>query len=100
MVSRAKVYDCLQEIFDPEVGINIVDLGLVYDVAVEQDNVAVDFTLTYRGCPLGPQIQQSIIDSLTTSGATAHATANLVWEPRWDPSFMSDEARVSLGYPI
>ena len=95
-MSKANVYDLLQEVVDPEVGINIVDLGLVYSVAVERDTVEVQFTLTYPGCPLGPEIKKSIIDALMAGSGAAHVSAKLVWEP----GLMSDEARVSLGYPI
>jgi metal-sulfur cluster biosynthetic enzyme len=100
MVSRGKVYELLQQVIDPELGINIVDLGLVYDVEVDESIIRVDFTLTYPGCPLGPLIQKDIVTTLQANTGIKTIETNLVWQPLWQPELMSEEARVSLGYPI
>ena len=117
MVSRGKIYELLQQVIDPELGINIVDLGLVYDVEVDENSakedfgfaedgsIRVDFTLTYPGCPLGAMIQKDIVTTIKAGTAKAGTgikiiETNLVWQPLWQPELMSEEARVSLGYPI
>ncbi len=100
MVSRGKIYELLQQVIDPELGINIVDLGLLYDVEVEDINIRVDFTLTYPGCPLGAMIQKDIVTTLQAGTGIKTIETNLVWQPLWQPELMSEEARVSLGYPI
>lgn len=112
MVSRGKIYELLQQVIDPELGINIVDLGLVYDVevdessaradfgSVEESSIKVDFTLTYPGCPLGSIIQKDIVTTIQAGTGIKTIETNLVWQPLWQPELMSEEARVSLGYPI
>ena len=100
MIAKAKVYDYLGEVIDPEMGINIIELGLVYRVAVEEDSVEVDFTLTYPGCPLGPEIEKDIIEVLRKKAGVTDVKTTVVWQPAWQPSYMSEEARIGLGYPI
>ncbi len=105
MVTRGKIFELLQQVIDPELGINIVDLGLVYDVDVDDSRITVDFTLTYPGCPLGEMIQKDIVTTIEAGTAKAGTgiktiETNLVWQPLWQPELMSEEARVSLGYPI
>ena len=100
MVLKQDIYDSLQDVIDPEMGINIVDLGLVYDVRVDEDAIEVDFTLTYPGCPLAPEIRNDIVETLRMSFGIAHVKAKIVWKPPWHPGLMSEEARISFGYPI
>lgn len=102
MVTTAQVFDALREVIDPEMGINILDLGLIYEVKAEEELIEVNFTLTYPGCPAADDIQQQIVWTLgVLSGLPEERIrANLVWEPRWGPQFMSEEARLALGYPI
>ncbi len=99
-VSEERVYEALKEVFDPELGINIVDLGLVYGLDLSGDGIRVEYTLTYPGCPLGDQIRQDITTVLWSRLGVPRITAELVWEPLWGPERMSEEARISLGYPI
>lgn len=96
------VYAALREVRDPELGINIVDLGLVYEVALdaENDRVEVDFTVTYPGCPAAVDIFQGIIAAVKKNTGVKEVKPRLVWQPPWDPALMSEEARLELGYPI
>ncbi len=87
---------------DPELGINVVDLGLIYRVETGPEGFEVDFTLTYPGCPLGEIIERDIVRVLSTAFdlPAERVRARLVWQPFWGPERMSEEARVSMGYPI
>ncbi|MGQ9630414.1 MAG: metal-sulfur cluster assembly factor [bacterium] len=90
--------DVLRECYDPEIPVNIVDLGLVYDVRVEGDNVSVDMTLTAPGCPLHSFIAQDVRQKLQGLDGVKEARVNVVWEPRWTPDKMSDAAKKILGF--
>jgi len=99
MVSRDAVLMVLKNVEDPEIQMNIVDLGLVYRVDVREDAIEVDFTLTYPGCPAEEMIRSDIIETLRDAfGLEVKAT--IVWSPMWGPERMSEEARLALGYPI
>jgi metal-sulfur cluster biosynthetic enzyme len=97
MATKEQVYEALQTCYDPEIPVNIVDLGLVYDVQVSEDKVAVKMTLTAPGCGMGgfiaSQARQKILDIPNVS----EATVDLVWDPPWDPSRISEEAKQKLG---
>jgi len=99
-ISRGAVLEELKNVLDPELGMNIVDLGLVYRVEVTEDKVEVDFSLTYPGCPAGEHIREDIRTTLLDVTGMENVVTNLVWDPPWTPDFMTEEARVSLGYPI
>ncbi|MFW5801730.1 MAG: metal-sulfur cluster assembly factor [Spirochaeta sp.] len=101
MISKAECLDALREVVDPEIGINIVDVGLVYRVEPKEDSIEVDFTLTSPGCPLADTIMQDIHDSLQkAAGDDIEIKTELVWNPPWSIEFLSEEARLELGYPI
>jgi metal-sulfur cluster biosynthetic enzyme len=92
--------ELLREVIDPEIGINIVDLGLVYDVGLSGDGVAsVRMTLTTPGCPLGGYIDDEIRDILWGAPGVADIDVRIVWDPPWDPDeMMSDWAKDQLGW--
>ncbi len=96
-----EVLAALKSVYDPELGISIVDLGLVYGVQIEPDNdsVIIDMTLTPPACPLGPVIKSQAHSVLTTAyPSVEEVDINLVWTPRWDPQTMaSEEAKAELG---
>jgi metal-sulfur cluster biosynthetic enzyme len=95
---RPKILEALKQVYDPELGINIVDLGLVYSVDV-QDNGDVDITysLTTMGCPIGPLIEDQIRAFLAPIEGIAEVRPDLVFRPPWSPELMSDEAKAALG---
>jgi metal-sulfur cluster biosynthetic enzyme len=97
MVTEDQVRDALSEVIDPEIGINIVDLGLVYDVRIDAGHVEVDFMVTTPLCPLGPYLVRAVESRLLALPGVASAEARVVLHPPWDPSLMSDEARRLLG---
>jgi metal-sulfur cluster biosynthetic enzyme len=100
MATKGEVLDALSRVVDPEIGLNIVDVGLVYRVEVEEDRVEVDFTLTSPGCPLADTIMADIQREIGDATGIENIQANLVWNPPWSLDFMSEEARLQLGYPI
>jgi metal-sulfur cluster biosynthetic enzyme len=93
-----RVLDALKNVFDPELGINIVDLGLVYDVAVTGGDVHVEYALTTMGCPIGPLIEQQMQAILTQLPGVRSVDAEMVMRPPWSPEMMSEEAKAALGY--
>jgi metal-sulfur cluster biosynthetic enzyme len=92
------VNELLFDVIDPELGVNIVDLGLVYDVKIHGGDVEVVMTLTTQGCPLGGFIEDEILDYLAQAPQIGLVKVTLVWEPPWDPEFMTDTAREQLGW--
>jgi metal-sulfur cluster biosynthetic enzyme len=96
-LSRDAVYDALKNVFDPELGLNIVDLGLVYEVDVTPEgDVDIQYTLTTMGCPIGPLIEDQMRALLTELGVR-EVRPEMVIRPPWTPEMMSDEAKASLG---
>jgi metal-sulfur cluster biosynthetic enzyme len=100
LTDRNEILEALKEVYDPEIGVNIVDLGLVYGVDWDEKRgqVHVDLTLTSPGCPLGPQIIRDIRWALGEFEDVLQAEVDLVWTPLWHPSMMSDDAKDELGY--
>ncbi len=87
----------LKAVIDPEIYQNIVDLGLVYDIQVDEGNgVVVTMTLTTPHCPMGPQIIENVEQTLRSKGASA-VQVNIVWEPVWTPAAMTEELQRELG---
>ncbi len=100
MPSREEILEILRKVDDPEIGINIVDLGLIYRAESRGEAVEVDYTLTYPGCPAEKIIRREIIGVIQDAFGVADVKATTVWTPLWGPERMSEEARVALGYPI
>ncbi|MBW7884938.1 MAG: metal-sulfur cluster assembly factor [Caldilineaceae bacterium] len=96
-LTTEKSWGALRSVIDPEIYQNIVDLGLVYDIAINGDNeVLVTMTLTTPHCPMGPQIIENVEKVLRKEGAS-QVTVNIVWEPMWTPDAMTDELKRLLG---
>ena len=99
MVTEGQVYDALRTCYDPEIPVNIVDLGLIYEVTVKDDNVHVVMTLTARGCPLHSFISLEVRARLASIPGIKSANVQVVWDPPWDPSRLSEAAKKMLGLP-
>jgi len=95
---REQVLEALKNVHDPELGINIVDLGLVYGVDIEDDTVHVTYTLTTMGCPIGPLIEAEIKQFLSGVPGIELINAEMVLRPPWTPEMMSEEAKAALGF--
>jgi metal-sulfur cluster biosynthetic enzyme len=93
------VREALREnVIDPEIGINVVDLGLVYGIDVQEATAEVTMTLTTPACPLGPYIDSEVRSALQDVPGIEETKVNLVWTPPWDPSKMSEDAKLELGF--
>lgn len=100
MASEAEIQEALKQVIDPEIGIDVVNLGLIYGIErTESDgSVKVKYTLTSPGCPLGPIIHGQLQSALQKLPGIQHIKAELVWEPPWDPHTMcSEDAKLELG---
>jgi metal-sulfur cluster biosynthetic enzyme len=98
-VTEEEVLDALRHVVDPELGINIVDLGLVYDVDISPEGlVHVEYTLTTMGCPIGPLIEHQMESFLAGVPGVHEVEAEMVLRPPWTPEMMSEEAKAALGY--
>jgi metal-sulfur cluster biosynthetic enzyme len=101
-LAREQVIEMLRAIYDPEIPVNIWDLGLIYDLQVTGYDIAIKMTLTAVGCPVGPAIAGEIENKLQSIGAE-HVKTDFVWSPPWSPERLSDEGRLalqSMGYPV
>jgi metal-sulfur cluster biosynthetic enzyme len=96
-VTESQVYEALKHVYDPEIPVSIVDLGLVYDVKIIDDWVGVKMTLTTPGCGMGQAIAGMVRERVLTLPGVHEADVRLVWEPAWSPAMMSDEAKKKLG---
>ena len=97
MPTKEQVFDALRAVEDPELGMDIVELGLVYDVEVEGPKVKVIHTLTSMGCPVGPMIQENIDEIARAMPEVEDVEVELTWDPPWTPEKMSDDAKFILG---
>ncbi|HEX5626474.1 MAG TPA: metal-sulfur cluster assembly factor [Actinomycetota bacterium] len=97
--TEESVREALKHVVDPELGINIVDLGLVYDVEIsEEGTISIEYTLTTMGCPIGPLIEHQMQSFLENVPGVTSVEAEMVLRPPWTPEMMSEEAKAALGY--
>jgi metal-sulfur cluster biosynthetic enzyme len=96
--TKEQVVDALRAVEDPELGMDIVELGLLYDVEVEGPKVKVIHTLTSMGCPVGPMIQENIDQIAREMPDVEDVEVELTWDPPWSPEKMSDDAKFILGF--
>jgi metal-sulfur cluster biosynthetic enzyme len=98
MVDREEIVNALHSVEDPELGMDIVELGLFYDVEIEGPKVKVIHTLTSMGCPAGPLIQENIHDATASVEGVEEVEVELTFDPPWTPEKMSDDAKFILGF--
>ena len=91
------IYESLKTVFDPEIPVNVVDLGLIYDVQVTKGDVFVQMTLTFPGCGMGPFIAQQAEWAIQDVEGVEDVEIELVFDPPWSPDLISEEARSQLG---
>ena len=96
--TRDDVIEALRQVEDPELGMDIVDLGLLYDVEVDGSKVKVIHSLTSMGCPAGPMIQEDIHNVAASLEGVEQVEVELTWDPPWTPDKMSDDAKFILGF--
>ena len=98
MIDADAVRKALRQVKDPEIGINIIDLGLVYDVEVEDGEVHIKMTLTSPGCPVGPQIMGDADQAARMLDGVTGVEVELVWEPFWTPEKIEPKVRAFMGH--
>lgn len=97
-VSEERIRQALMQVYDPELGINIVDLGLVYEIDLHDNgDVDIRYSLTTMGCPIGPLIEDQMRAFLAPIDGIGEVRPELVFRPAWSPELMSDEAKAALG---
>ncbi|MGH7539121.1 MAG: metal-sulfur cluster assembly factor [Gemmatimonadales bacterium] len=97
-LTEAAVRQSLRSVKDPELNLNIIDLGLVYDVDVEDGNVHIQMTLTSPGCPAGPQIMNDIHKTVRAIDGVHDVDIEIVWEPYWTPEKIEPKIRAMMGF--
>jgi metal-sulfur cluster biosynthetic enzyme len=98
MPTEEDVMEALSNVIDPELGLDFVELGLIYSVAVDQGDVLVTFTLTTPGCPIGPQVTEQIEEFVGELEGVKTVASEMVFTPPWSPEKMSEDAKFALGY--
>ena len=97
-VSEDDVIEALEEVIDPELGLDFVSLGLVYDVEIEQSDVYVTFTLTTPACPIGPQVSEQMKEFVGDLQGVNAVHPKMVFDPAWSPEMMTEDAKFALGF--
>ena len=97
-VTADEVQEALTNVIDPELGLDFVELGLIYEVEVEETDVYVTFTLTSPGCPIGPQVSEQIEEFVSELDGVENVYPKMVFTPPWTPDLMSEDAKFALGY--
>ena len=98
MPSVDDVTDALREVIDPELGLDFVELGLIYEVAVDGANVPVTYPLTSPGCPIGPQVAEQIDEFVSELEGVQDVQSTMTFSPPWTPELMSEDAKFALGF--
>jgi metal-sulfur cluster biosynthetic enzyme len=98
MASEEEVYEALEEVIDPELGLDFVSLGLVYDVNIDDEEVHITFSLTTPACPIGPQVSEQMRDFVGELDGVDAVHPKMVFDPPWSPEMMSEDAKFALGY--
>jgi metal-sulfur cluster biosynthetic enzyme len=98
MVDHDDVLEALSNVIDPELGLDFVELGLIYDIEIEGNDVFVTFTLTSPGCPIGPQVSEQIDEFVGELDGVSGVYSKMTFSPPWTPELMSEEAKFALGF--
>ena len=98
ITSKEDVMEALKKCIDPEIGVTLLDLGLIYDVKVEGDAVNIKMTLTTRGCPMHSYMINDVKDKVSEVKGVKKVNVELVWDPPWTPEKMSESAKKQLGF--
>jgi metal-sulfur cluster biosynthetic enzyme len=99
-ITEGQVFEALKDCYDPEIPVNLVDLGLIYDVKIIDDWVGVKMTLTTPGCGMSGMISQNVRNRVLKVPGVKEADVRIVWDPAWSPTRMSAEAKKKLGMNV
>jgi metal-sulfur cluster biosynthetic enzyme len=95
---RDEIVEALENVIDPELGLDFVSLGLVYDIEIEGEDVYVTFTLTTPACPIGPQVSEQIQEFVGEVSGVGRVFPKMTFSPPWSPERMTEDAKFALGY--
>jgi metal-sulfur cluster biosynthetic enzyme len=98
MVDEDEVIEALSNVIDPELGLDFVELGLVYGLEIDGGTVRITFTLTTPACPIGPQVSEQMTEFVGEVEGVEEVVPNMVFTPPWTPEKMSEDAKFALGY--
>jgi metal-sulfur cluster biosynthetic enzyme len=98
MATVEDITDVLRDVIDPELGLDFVELGLIYDIEVEGSTVRVTYTLTSPGCPIGPQVSEQIEEFVMELDGVDEVQPTMTFSPAWTPERMSEDAKFALGF--
>ena len=98
MFTEEDITEALSNVIDPELGLDFVELGLVYDVAIDGGKVDITFTLTTPACPIGPQVSEQIQEFVSELDGVDSVSSHMTFNPPWTPDAMSEDAKFALGY--
>jgi metal-sulfur cluster biosynthetic enzyme len=98
MVTVDDVTEALRDVIDPELGLDFVELGLVYEVAVDDGTVHITYTLTSPGCPIGPQVSEQMVEFVSELDGVQNVQPTMTFSPPWTPDRMSEDAKFALGF--
>ena len=95
-ISKDEVINCIKTVMDPEIPVNLYDLGLIYKIDIKNNNIEINMTLTNPNCPVAGQMPENVGKSVEILEGLKSVKVNLVWEPKWDKKFMSEDAKLTL----
>jgi metal-sulfur cluster biosynthetic enzyme len=98
VVDEDDILDALSNVIDPELGLDFVELGLIYAVEVDDGRVEITFTLTTPACPIGPQVSEQIVEFVGELEGVSEVVPTMTFTPPWTPDKMSEDAKFALGY--
>ena len=98
MIGEDDVYEALSNVIDPELGLDFVELGLIYGLEIDESTVNVTFTLTTPACPIGPQVTEQIEEFVSELEGVSGVESTMTFTPPWTPDKMSEDAKFALGY--
>ena len=96
LISKNEVVECLKRVMDPEIPVNLYDLGLIYSINIKENQVTVSMTLTNPNCPVAGQMPENVGKSIESIKGLKSVEVNLVWEPKWNKDLMSEDAKLAL----
>ena len=98
MVDHDDVLDALSNVIDPELGLDFVELGLIYGVEIDEGTVSITFTLTTPACPIGPQVTEQMREFVGELDGVEKVHPKMVFDPPWSPDMMTEDAKFALGF--
>ena len=96
LITKNEVIKCIKTVMDPEIPVNLYDLGLIYAIKIDENNILIEMTLTNPNCPVAGQMPENVGKSLEILEGLKSVKVYLVWEPKWDKEFMSEDAKLTL----